>query len=138
MDIAEPGFVIVSVTDAVICVPTLPDGTDALGDSPEVVREASFDQLHGSFEREFRGRYQQVHVIGHDDESMQLVEIAVFEEDVDEQLGVSRDLEDGVTLPADGSDKEGSGNRSSLGRGHVGILSSRLRYTRDSEHALRG
>jgi hypothetical protein len=62
------------VANPVICKSSLPDLLISANDCPEFVRVGTFDQLDCAFDRYIqRGSQQEMHVFGHDDESMQFV-----------------------------------------------------------------
>ncbi|HWW96368.1 MAG TPA: hypothetical protein VNY74_01665 [Edaphobacter sp.] len=69
MDVGDVGGVIVGVDDAVICIAPLPDIQLTL----QSKGEASLYELHCFFERDLRGGCdEQVDMIGHDDEGVEL------------------------------------------------------------------
>ena len=93
-DVDELGVVVVSVSDSVLVIAAVPDFSCALLTRCEGI--AAFDVLNafgGGFV--YRRRDEDVRVVGHDDEAVELEAgfVAMLEESSDEEFGVGRSLE---------------------------------------------
>lgn len=118
VDVAAMGLEVGVVADAVVGEAALPDGEVGR----EAVGEAAFDVSDGSGEI-VRGE-EEVDVVGHDDEGMELVEalVAVVLEGFDEEFGVGGELEEAAAVVRDCGDEESAGSGGSWRLGHVGSL----------------
>jgi hypothetical protein len=94
----------------------LPDGEFGF----EAAGEAAFDELHGALEGNFDGGEEQVDVVRHDDEGVELV-VAFAEvmlEGFEEGVGVGFDLEEAPAIVGLGADEESAVAGCSGGDGH--------------------
>jgi hypothetical protein len=93
VDVGEVGGVVVGVGDAVVCVASFPDFQFTF----EAEGEGSLDVLHCFFEGELGlGCYQEMDVVGHDDEGVKFdaIFVALLLKDFDQEKGVLFDLEE--------------------------------------------
>lgn len=77
----------------------------------EAEGEASFDELNGLLDGDVRrGREEEMEVVGHQDEGVDLVAVfgAVFVEKLEEEVGVRVGLEEPSAIGGDGGDEEGA------------------------------
>ena len=121
MDIHAMSLKVRRVADAMIRESFLPDfaAADFLADG---VRIAAFDELHGALEGDVsRGRDEQMHVIWHEHEGMELkASLApIVIEGLEEQPGVVFYDEESSTLEGCRGDEIRSGRRSEAGRFHL-------------------
>jgi hypothetical protein len=96
VDVGAAGVEVFCVADAVIGKASLPDGNFG----GEAVGKASFDELHGAFERDGLRGDEEMDMVGHDDEGVE--EIVLFGtvalESFEEKVGVAGDLEDAAAI----------------------------------------
>jgi hypothetical protein len=106
VDVVAVGEEVGVVADAAVSKATLPDWKL----SAEAVREAAFDEHHGSFQADDLGCEEEMEVVGHDDEGVELVVafVAVMLESVEEELGCGSDLEESFAVISLGADEEGA------------------------------
>ena len=98
-------LVILPISDAMICETWLPHRAALL--HPE--GESSFDELHGSLQRNLlRGREQHVDVVGHDHEFMkqEFSSVAIMRKRVNHEACVCLPSKDWKALGGDGCDEE--------------------------------
>lgn len=98
-------LVILPIPDAMIREARLPDGATIF----QAIRESSFDELHGPFQRDFLRRTEQrVDVIGHDDEFMEqeFSSVAVVREGVYQESSSCFPAKDWTALDGDGGGEE--------------------------------
>jgi hypothetical protein len=101
------GGVVVLVVDAVVGEASFPDVQFAF----QVEGEDSFDELHCFFEGDVGGGcYQEMDVIGHDDECVefQAVLLALLLEDFDQEKGVLFYLEEASAIGCGACDEVGA------------------------------
>lgn len=72
--------------------------------------EAALDVLQGAFERDAMRGEEQVDVVGHQDEGVELIEAfaTVVLQGVEQELRVAVDLEEAAALPCRRGDEEGA------------------------------
>ena len=108
------------VADAMVGEATLPDRE--LG--CEAVRKAALDEAHYSFEGDSLRGEDQMNVIGHDDEGVQLVVAlaSVVLKCFHEEFGVDGKLEEAATVVGRSGDEEDAGAGSASGDRHTAIV----------------
>lgn len=96
------------------------------------MREAAFDELHGALEGDLVRREEQVDVVGHDDEGVEvpphrpramgtpvvIAFVAVVLEGVEEELSCGGGFEEAVTIVGLSCDEEGAVADEACGLGH--------------------
>ncbi len=122
MDVVAADLEVFGVADAVVGEAALPDGEFG----GEAVGEASFDETDGALEGFVRG-YEQVEVVGHDDEGVEFVVAfgSVVLEGFEEEFGVGGDLEEAATVVGSAGDEEGSGAGGAGWDRHSAIVTAR-------------
>ncbi len=81
--------------------------------------ESAFDVLHGAFDGDHRvGCDEEMRVVRHDNEGVQMEVRAIVLERFEEELGVAVDLKEAAALVAGCGDEECSGLRGALRCGH--------------------
>jgi hypothetical protein len=90
VEIVATDVVVGGVADAVVGKASLPDGE--FGREP--VGEATFDELHRSFEGDVGWSDDEVEMVGHDDVGMQKIAGAVVVDGFEEERGVAFNLEE--------------------------------------------
>jgi len=120
VEVGAAGCEVFSVADAMVGEAALPDGK--LGG--ESVGEAALDEAHDSFEADVLRSQNQMHMLGHDDEGVQLVVAlaSVVLECFYEEFGVDGKLEEAATVVGRRSNKECSGAGSAGGDRHAAIV----------------
>lgn len=105
MDVVAAEVEVFFVADSVVGEAALPDWSFGR----ETVGEAALDELHDAFERkEFWGE-EEVDVVGHDDEGVEVVVLAVVVKGGEEEFGVAGDLEEAAAVLCGGCDEVGAG-----------------------------
>ena len=120
MEIGAPGCKFFSVADAVVSESALPDGELRC----KAVRKAALDEAHYSFEGDSLRGKDQVNVVRHNDEGVQLVVAlaSVVLERFYEEFGVDGKLEEASTVVSRGSDKKCSRARCAARDCHAAIV----------------
>jgi hypothetical protein len=77
----------------------------------KAVREAAFDEADGPFEGDGLRGEDEVDVVGHDDEGVELVVAlaTIVLEGFEEEFGVGGDLKEAAAVVGRGGDEEGAG-----------------------------
>jgi hypothetical protein len=106
VDVGAVGEEVVAVAHAAVGEAALPGGELRC----ETVGEASFDELDGALEGDVGGGEEQVDVVGHEDEGVELVVAcaAVVLEGFEEEFGGGCDLEESAPVVGLGGNEEGS------------------------------
>jgi hypothetical protein len=96
VDVVEAGEEVLAVADTVLGEAGLPDGEFRV----EAVREAALDKAHGAFDGDFERGEEEMDVVGHDDEGVELevAFVAIVLECFDEERGVGVELEEGAAV----------------------------------------
>jgi len=107
VDVIAVGIQIACIFDAALCKAVLPDRHARF----ETERESTLDELHGLFEGDVLCRRDQdMNVIGHEDECVELVASfgAVVFEQVEEKVRVRVGLKEAAAIRGHGGDEEGA------------------------------
>ena len=94
MEIIAANIVVTSITDAVVGKAALPDRKLRR----ETMREAAFDELHGTLDSDVGGSDEEMKVVGHHDVGVQQVAGAVVVDGIEEQLGIAFDLKESAAI----------------------------------------
>jgi hypothetical protein len=107
MDVRTTNFEVFSIADAVIGEASLPHRHLGI----QAMRETSLDKPNDAFKRDGLRSEQKVDVVGHDNESVQLVVLSgpVVLESRDEEFSVGGNLEQAASVVSCGGDEECSG-----------------------------
>ncbi len=127
-DVVAMGVVVARVFDAAKREALFPDGHFGF----ESEGEAPFDVLHGLLDGDVgRGREEEMEVVGHEDEGVELVAAfgAVVVEELEEEVGVVVDLEEAAAISGNGGDEEGADFL--RGEVHEGEVRAGRRETKD-------
>ena len=114
MDVIAVVQEVLCITNAVIGESSLPDFFCAADDRPKGVGVSAFDELNGVFDGDVVGGcQQQMNVLGHDDEGVELESAfaAVAVDCFQKKAGVILDHEESSTLPSLESNEVRSGRR---------------------------
>jgi len=120
MDVDPADMEILFISNAMIRETALPDGEFRA----EAARETTFDQAHGALNCNALGRKEQMDVIGHDDEGVELevAFVAVMLECFYKEFRVLRELEEAATVVCSACCEERSGTGGTGGDRHGGIV----------------
>ncbi len=107
MNIIAANVVIHSIANAVISKSALPDRKLRR----EAMREAAFDELHGTLDGDVCGSDEEMKMVGHDDIGVQQVTGTIVVDRFEEENGVALDLKESAAIVG------GCGNEISAGSG---------------------
>ena len=105
VDVIAVRIQVARIFDAALCEAVLPDGHARF----EAEGESALDELHGLLDGDVLcGREQQVNVVGHQDECVELIAAfgAVVSKEVEEKVRVRVGLKEAPAIRRDGGDEE--------------------------------
>lgn len=118
MNVVQADSVVGRVADAMVSEASLPHGKPG----GEAMREAAFDELHGSLKRDVCWSEEQVKVVGHDDVRVQKIAGAVVVDGFEQEGGIAFDLEESATIVSGCGYEVRTGLGGAARDRHVGIV----------------